>query len=91
MMVPTHHHIYTKEELLFHELQKMITKLTSIKSYELSFKEKFKNIEVLKSKNTQLKKLIDVRDEDQPPSVIKLTHTKFVDDIIHQLEKHYQT
>ncbi len=29
--------LYTKEELLFHELQKMITKLTSNKSYEMSF------------------------------------------------------
>lgn len=69
----------------------MITKLTSINNYELSFQEKFKYIEILKQKTTQLKKMIDGKDEDEEKSIIKLSHTKFVDEMINQLEKHYHT
>lgn len=52
MIVNDHNHLYSKEELLFHELQKMITKLTSTKSIDMNFKEKFKSVEQLKMKNT---------------------------------------
>eukprot|EP00347_Sterkiella_histriomuscorum_P002945 403366190 len=84
-------YIYSKEELLFHELQKMITKLTSIKSYDLSFQVKFQYIDMLKQKTMLLKKMIDGKEEDEEKSIIKLSHTKFIDDMIAQLEKHYQT
>ncbi|CDW75343.1 UNKNOWN [Stylonychia lemnae] len=85
------HSIYSKEEMLFHELQKMITKLTSNKSQEMSFPDKFKSIETLKNKVNLLKKSIDSKTEEDEPAMIKLAHTKFIDQMIDQLEKQYKT
>ena len=68
----------------------MITKLTSSKNYDLSFKEKIKNLENLKLKVNQLKRMIDDRDEDEEKSIIKYSHTKFIDNIIIKLEKSYK-
>lgn len=57
----------------------------------MTFEDKFKSIEELKRKNNLLKKMIDGKGEEEEKSLIKLSHTKFVDEMITQLEKHYQT
>lgn len=80
--------IYSKEELLFHELQHHLTKLTSNKSQtqELSFSDRFQILETLKLKTIELKKMIDKNDDEENSSkhssLIKLSHAKFVEDMI---------
>jgi hypothetical protein len=62
--------IYNEEELVFHEVQKRLTELTQTKNEGLSFKEKFQQIDFLKVKVLNLKKIIDIK----PKSLISQKH-----------------